>query len=111
MKPLLQLFKLLLTGVIFLLLFGFSLNNQSPVQVQFVFGWSTTLPLVLVVLISLGFGIVLGILGMLPHWLDSRSKRLDERSALSSRTPSVFADTEQLKASTLHRTSSTDYGP
>ncbi len=111
MKPFLQLLKLLITGALFLVLFGFSLNNQTPVQVQFVFGWSTSMPLVMVVLISLGLGIALGVLGMLPHWLDLRRRQPSDSPYSPKHSPSVFADTEQFKASRLHRPPTTDYGP
>ena len=62
----------LLKAAIFFAVFAFALNNQEPVPVYLFFGNSFQAPLVLVLLLALGTGIVLGIAVMVPVWLRAR---------------------------------------
>lgn len=101
MNALVRLLKWLVTGALFVLLFAFSLNNQTPVQLHFIFGWSGKIPLIMVVLASVGCGVVLGVLGMLPHWL--RLRRNFQKNAPSA---SHFAT----PPTDRHSAHVTDYG-
>jgi uncharacterized integral membrane protein len=65
----------LLRAAIFFALFAFALNNQSPVQVRLFFGAYWQAPLVLVLLIALVAGVALGVLVMLPVWMQARRAR------------------------------------
>ena len=65
----------LLRAAIFFALFAFALNNQSPVQVRLFFGAYWQAPLVLVLLIALVAGVALGVLVMLPVWMQARRTR------------------------------------
>lgn len=65
----------LLRAAIFFALFAFALNNQSPIQVHLFFGAYWQAPLVLVLLIALVAGVALGVLVMLPVWLQARRAR------------------------------------
>jgi putative membrane protein len=111
MKVLAQALRWLLTGALFLLLFAFSLNNQAPVQVHFIFGYSHTVPLIIVVLAALGIGIVLGVVGMLPYWLSLRRKQLERTVPLQE--SNLVATTRA--AAPVYRNASTgpitEYGP
>lgn len=64
----------LLKAAIFFALFAFALNNQAPVHVHLFFGAYWQAPLVLVLLIALVLGMALGVLVMLPLWLQARRK-------------------------------------
>lgn len=64
----------LLKAAIFFTLFAFALNNQQEAAVHFFFGYHWRAPMVLIVLLAFGAGLVVGTLGMLPHWWRSRSK-------------------------------------
>lgn len=68
MKYLVWLFKL----AVFFTLFAFALNNQQNVSLNFFFGTLWQAPLVLVVLAVFAAGLALGIVLMLPHWLQRR---------------------------------------
>lgn len=63
----------LLKAAIFFTLFAFALNNQQNVTVHFFFGTQWTTSLVLVVLAAFTLGVVVGVLGMVPHWWRHRS--------------------------------------
>jgi uncharacterized integral membrane protein len=65
----------LLKAAIFFTLFAFALNNQAPVHVHLFFGAYWQAPLVLVLLIALALGVTLGVLVMLPVWLQARRTR------------------------------------
>lgn len=78
MKPIAWLFKWLLKAAIFFTLFAFSLNNQGAATVVFFFGASWNAPMVLIVLSAFTFGLLVGILGMVPRWW--RYRRLLARS-------------------------------
>jgi putative membrane protein len=65
----------LLKAAIFFALFAFALNNQAPVHVHLFFGAYWQAPLVLVLLIALALGVALGVLVMLPVWLQARRTR------------------------------------
>ena len=65
----------LLKAAIFFALFAFALNNQAPVNVNLFFGAYWQAPLVLVLLIALTAGVALGVLVMLPVWLQARRAR------------------------------------
>jgi uncharacterized integral membrane protein len=65
----------LLKAAIFFALFAFALNNQAPVHVHLFFGTYWQAPLVLVLLIALALGVALGVLVMLPAWLQARRTR------------------------------------
>ncbi len=111
MKLLLQALKWLLTGAMFLLLFAFSLNNQSPVQVNFIFGFSHSVPLIMVVLAALGIGIALGVMGMMPYWIRWR-RRIAEKSV--SQQDSKAAGEKAASAPAYRESSNgpaTEYGP
>lgn len=58
----------LLKAAIFFTLFAFALNNQHLVTVHWFFGAFSQAPLVLVVLLAFGLGLVLGVAVMLPRW-------------------------------------------
>ncbi len=62
----------LLKAAIFFTLFAFALNNQQVATVHFFFGTGWTTSLVLIVLAAFALGLVVGALGMLPHWWRER---------------------------------------
>lgn len=74
MKTLLRAVQWLLKAALFFTLFAFALNNQNDVTVHFFFGRQWTAPLVLVVLIAFSAGLLIGVLGMIPRWLQQRQK-------------------------------------
>ncbi|MEN9472067.1 MAG: hypothetical protein RLZZ495_156 [Pseudomonadota bacterium] len=74
MKTLLRAVQWLLKAALFFTLFAFALNNQNDVTVHFFFGRQWTAPLVLVVLIAFSAGLLIGVLGMIPRWLQQRKK-------------------------------------
>lgn len=65
----------LLKAAIFFALFAFALNNQALVHVHLFFGAYWQAPLVLVLLMALALGVTLGVLVMLPVWLQARRAR------------------------------------
>ena len=78
MKPLLGVLKWLAAVAVFFTLFAFALNNQHEVAVHFFFGRQWRTPLVLVVLLAFAVGLVMGALGMVPHWWRQRRAALSE---------------------------------
>ena len=64
----------LLKVAIFFTFFAFALNNQQIVEVNFSFGTFWRAPLVLVVFVTFGIGLGLGVLLMMPHWWKKRSQ-------------------------------------
>ncbi|MGP1630010.1 MAG: LapA family protein [Giesbergeria sp.] len=66
-------FLWLLKAAIFFTLFAFALNNQQDATVHLFFGTQWRAPLVLVVLTAFAFGLVAGVLGMVPRWWKHRS--------------------------------------
>lgn len=62
----------LLKAAVFFTLFAFALNNQSSVQVKLFFGAHWQAPLVLVLLATLALGTALGMLVMVPVWLQAK---------------------------------------
>ena len=74
----------LLKAVIFVLLFGFALNNRQNATLNFLFDYAITLPMIVVVLASFALGIVLGILVMLPRWQQHRRQAQQARQQLEA---------------------------
>lgn len=76
----------LIKAILFFTLFAFALNNQQDATVHFFFGQQWTAPLVLIVLLAFTIGMVVGILGMVPVWLEKKKKRNTEgnKSVLST---------------------------
>ena len=72
MKRLFRLFQWLLKLAVFFTLFAFALNNQQDTRVHFFFGTFWQAPTVLVVLLSFGLGLTVGVLGMVPRWWRQR---------------------------------------
>ncbi len=72
MKTLVRVVQWLLKAALFFTLFAFALNNQNDVTVHFFFGRQWTAPLVLVVLVAFSAGLLIGVLGMIPRWLQQR---------------------------------------
>ena len=66
-------FLWLLKAAIFFTLFAFALNNQQDATVHLFFGTQWRAPLVLVVLTAFAFGLIAGVLGMVPRWWKHRS--------------------------------------
>ena len=64
----------LLKAAIFFTLFAFALNNQQEAGVHFFFGYQWRAPMVLIVLTAFAAGLVVGAMGMLPHWWRSRRR-------------------------------------
>ncbi len=56
----------ILRGILFVILLGLAIKNSSDVELRFFFDASWHAPLSLVVLISIVFGAVIGLLVMLP---------------------------------------------
>ena len=83
MKPLIKVIKGFLTIVAFFLFFAFALNNQHSVTIQFIFGASLQLPLILLVLATFSIGLIVGILGMLSRWWKQRSTIKTQQHQLS----------------------------
>ena len=110
MKALLRALKWLLTALVFFLLFAFALNNQEKVQVHLIFGWSGQTPLVLVILFSFALGMVIGVLGMLPHWWQQRRKNTPLGSS-GLETPSTFGPSVHATKTTAPPFTDFDYGP
>jgi uncharacterized integral membrane protein len=88
MKQILWLLKWVLKAAIFFTLFAFALNNQQDATVHFFFGTQWRAPLVLVVLIVFTVGVVVGVLGMLPHWWKDR-QGAQQTSDLKLATPAA----------------------
>ena len=65
----------LLKAAIFFTVFAFALNNQNAVQVNLFFGAHWQAPLVLVLLAALALGVLLGMLVMVPLWLNAKRTR------------------------------------
>ena len=86
MNTVFGLLKWLVKAALFFALFAFALNNQQEVVVHFVLGRQWQTPMVVVVLLSLAFGVVLGVLVMTPHWWRQRQQQK------SASTPAVAAD-------------------
>lgn len=83
MKYIAWLFK----AAIFFTVFAFALNNQAPVRLHLWFGVHWDAPLVLVLLGTVTFGVLLGVLVMVPVWL--RAKR---RSGAATPPPAPTGD-------------------
>jgi lipopolysaccharide assembly protein A len=82
----------LLKAAIFFTLFAFALNNQHDVTVHFFFGTQWRAPLVLVVLSVLALGLVLGVVGMVPHvWRQSRNAKKSIHSQQQASTDKAAA--------------------
>ena len=82
----------LLKAAIFFAVFAFALNNQEPVPVHLFFGNSFQAPLVLVLLLALGVGILLGIAVMVPVWLRARRAARQAAGTPASGTSDSSAD-------------------
>jgi uncharacterized integral membrane protein len=74
MKHILKLLRWLFKAAVFFTLFAFALNNQQDSTVNFFFGNHWRAPLVLIVLAAFSAGVAVGVLGMLPGWLQRRKK-------------------------------------
>ena len=81
MKHLMRLLKWVLKAAIFFTLFAFALNNQHDGTLHFFFGTQWRAPQVLIVLSTFALGVVVGALGMVPHWWKQR------RSATAAPAP------------------------
>lgn len=68
MKPLMWALRLLL----FLLLFGFAVKNDHPVDLFFFFETVWQLPLVFIVLLAFAAGTLMGVTATLASWLRHR---------------------------------------
>ncbi len=110
MKALLRALKWLLTALVFFLLFAFALNNQEKVQVHLIFGWSGQTPLVLVILFSFALGMVVGVLGMLPHWWRQR-RNSDPLVSSGLDAQSTFGLSVKGSTPTSKSSNDFDYGP
>ena len=92
-----SLFWLLVKAAIFFLLFALALNNRHEVPLHFLLGHSTTLPMMVVVLGAMVFGIFLGIAATVPHWwrlrkaLKQAQKQLADHTAAQAEQPSSSA--------------------
>jgi len=72
MKHLMWLLKWMLKAAIFFTLFAFALNNQHDGTLRFFFGTQWRAPQVLIVLSTFALGVLVGALGMVPHWWKQR---------------------------------------
>ncbi len=81
----------LLKAAIFFTLFAFALNNQHDATVHLFFGTQWRAPLVLVVLTAFAFGLIAGVLGMVPRWWKHRSaaKRVQTDKAVDQNLPAA----------------------
>ncbi len=95
MKQIAWLFKWLLKAAIFFTLFAFALNNQGDTTVNFFFGYRWTAPMVLVVLGAFAFGLVIGVLGMVPRWWRHRREATRARRVASEATAALSAETNK----------------
>lgn len=86
MKTLARIFQWLVKAAIFFTLFAFALNNQNDVTVHFFFGRQWTTPLVLVVLAAFSMGLFVGVLGMIPRWLQQHKKAANATNAAQTTT-------------------------
>ncbi|KAF1019620.1 MAG: Lipopolysaccharide assembly protein A [Paracidovorax wautersii] len=75
----------LIKAAIFFTLFAFALNNQQEAAVNFFFGHQWLAPMVLIVLLAFAAGMVVGALGMLPHWWRGRR----QSAAAAQATPAA----------------------
>ncbi|MCZ2102957.1 MAG: LapA family protein [Comamonadaceae bacterium] len=82
----------LLKAAIFFTLFAFALNNQHDVTVHFFFGTQWTSSLVLVVLAAFTLGVIVGVLGMVPHWWRHRSAARQLQAAPPVAEPTAAAE-------------------
>ncbi|MBY4595376.1 LapA family protein [bacterium BD-1] len=73
MTKLSRLLKWILKAAIFFALFAFALNNQHDATVHLLFGHQWRGPMMLIVLAAFAFGVVVGVLGMLPGWWRRRA--------------------------------------
>ena len=62
----------LLRGFLFVILLGLAIKNSSEVELRFFFDAAWQAPLSVVILISLVFGVVLGLLALLPQLIRQR---------------------------------------
>ncbi len=90
----------LLKAAIFFTLFAFALNNQQDATVHFFFGTRWSAPLVLVVLSAFAFGIVVGVLGMVPRWWMHRSAARRVHRPVTDPLPAVPTAEQPLPAIT-----------
>ena len=79
----------LLKAAIFFTVFAFALNNQNAVQVNLFFGAHWQAPLVLVLLAALALGVLLGMLVMVPLWLNAKRTRKTPTSSPETATAST----------------------
>lgn len=87
-------FLWLLKAAIFFTLFAFALNNQQDATVHLFFGTQWRAPLVLVVLTAFAFGLMAGVLGMVPRWWKHRSaaRRVQADQAVATPSPPAPID-------------------
>jgi uncharacterized integral membrane protein len=85
MKRILALLQTLFKTAIFFILFAFALNNQDDVTVRFFFGAHWQSPLVLVLLVAFAFGIIVGVMAMVPRWW--RERRAAKKSVSTPWVP------------------------
>lgn len=80
-------FLWLLKAAIFFTLFAFALNNQQDATVHLFFGTEWRAPLVLVVLTAFAFGLIAGVLGMVPRWWKHRKAAQRMQAGPAAATP------------------------
>ncbi len=73
--------------IVFILLFGFALNNTDPAQLHFFAGAVWQAPLVAVLLVFFVAGVVFGFLAMLPIWFRQRLELRRLRRSQQEATP------------------------
>ena len=64
----------LIRAFLFLALFGFAINNQQPATVYWLFSYSWTARMVIIVLAAFTCGTVFGVLAMTPSWWKHRRR-------------------------------------
>ena len=84
MSKLTRLLKWILKAAIFFALFAFALNNQQDATVHLLFGHQWRAPMMLIVLVAFAFGLVVGVLGMLPGWWARRTSATKPSSERNS---------------------------
>lgn len=89
MKHILWLLKWVLRAAIFFTLFAFALNNQQDTTVHFFFGNRWQAPQVLVVLTAFAAGVAVGVIGMVPWWLQQRRKAHHAAELAAAQTPAA----------------------
>lgn len=77
----------LLRGILFILLLGLAVKNSRDVELRFFFDAAWQLPLSLVLLVTLGAGVVLGLLALLPQIFRQRRRITQLQRQIDSLPP------------------------